>query len=743
MTVRSVLRSLVSFLFYALFILVPLVFTSVNDELFEFNKMLAVYAITLCIAYTWICLCIIEKKILLKRTPFDVPLALFVGSQILSTVFSINVHTSIFGYYTRFNGGLLSVFSYVFLFYMFVEFVEKKKVRYFINALLIGGVLSALYALPEHFGHSPSCFVFSGKFDVSCWVQDVKTRVFGTFGQPNWLAAYLGMLLPLVIINTKTVVVEEKLMEDESSKHFISSLARFAIVFLFSSVLFFTGSRSGIGGVAAGLLLLCASTIAFFFIAKRNNHSVQYGPTIISYGKMLFLSVFVFAVCIFVFPNPLREKIYLYLPKKAALTSVSTASTPSPDSAPTGNTQLENGGSESGKIREIVWKGALRVWQRYPIFGSGVETFAYSYYRDRLKEHNTLSEWDFLYNKAHNEFLNYLATTGIVGLGTYLLLLGYFIAYPFLLTYRALIEKNHKKGSRPELIIHDSFLLVSLASGIIIICISNFLGFSTVMVSLLLFLFAAFIVVISNEQTPVKEEVDMSLAPSQLAILLVIVLLFLMPLLYVKRLWSADVAYARGKQLNNAHQYDTAFPDLRSAIDQISNEPTYHDEFSSDLASLAVSFARSNDATKASEFASMALKESDTTITENNVHTNFWKTRVRVFLTLAQLDENFYLKAKEALLVARDLSPTDPKVVYYLALIDQALKNDSSYKQYLLQAVDLKPNYEDARMALAKLYEDAKEPAKALEQYTYMVQFINPNNLVAQQKIASLSGTKK
>jgi putative inorganic carbon (hco3(-)) transporter len=60
-------------------------------------------------------------------------------------------------------------------------------------------------------------------------------------------------------------------------------------------------------------------------------------------------------------------------------------------------------------------KGAWELTKKYPLFGSGVETFAYSYYNVRPVEHNLVTEWDFLYNKAHNEFLNYAATTGFVG----------------------------------------------------------------------------------------------------------------------------------------------------------------------------------------------------------------------------------------------------------------------------------------------------------------------------------------
>jgi len=81
------------------------------------------------------------------------------------------------------------------------------------------------------------------------------------------------------------------------------------------------------------------------------------------------------------------------------------------------------GGSDSMDIRKVVWQGAIELGQRYPLFGPGVETFAYTYYWVRPAAHNLLSEWDFLYNKAHNEYLNFLATTGFFGLFSYLLLI--------------------------------------------------------------------------------------------------------------------------------------------------------------------------------------------------------------------------------------------------------------------------------------------------------------------------------
>src|SRR3989344_3952975 len=112
--------------FYALFALVPLLLTPLNYELFEYNKMMAIYALTAIIATSWLIKMIHEKEIKIARTPLDIPIALFVGSQLVSALFSIDPHVSWFGYYSRFNGGVWSVISYVLLYYSFVCNVDRE-----------------------------------------------------------------------------------------------------------------------------------------------------------------------------------------------------------------------------------------------------------------------------------------------------------------------------------------------------------------------------------------------------------------------------------------------------------------------------------------------------------------------------------------------------------------------------------------------------------------------------------------
>src|SRR5690606_34366285 len=109
----------------------------------------------------------------------------------------------------------------------------------------------------------------------------------------------------------------------------------------------------------------------------------------------------IFLLSHFFFGTSFAQLDSLTLPSLMA--NEQTQSTPSPviPSTP----EAPGGGTDSGKIRQIVWQGAVDIWKANPVFGSGVETFAYAYYLHRPADHNLTSEWDYLYNKAHNEYL--------------------------------------------------------------------------------------------------------------------------------------------------------------------------------------------------------------------------------------------------------------------------------------------------------------------------------------------------
>src|SRR5258708_5028580 len=110
-------NKIIEYSFYALFFLVPLVFSGDTSELFELNKMWFTFGITAILGAAWAIKMVVEKKILIQRTSLDVLMLLFLVSQIISSIFSLDSHVSWWGYYSRFNGGLLSTICYVILYY--------------------------------------------------------------------------------------------------------------------------------------------------------------------------------------------------------------------------------------------------------------------------------------------------------------------------------------------------------------------------------------------------------------------------------------------------------------------------------------------------------------------------------------------------------------------------------------------------------------------------------------------------
>jgi hypothetical protein len=256
----------IEFVFYALFITTPLAMHPNTSELFEFNKMWLVYIYSLVLFFLWGTKIIIQRKFEIRRTFFDIPLLLFLLSQVLSTIFTLDTHTSFWGYYSRFNGGLLSTICFVFLYFAFSSNIlthdreeSLKRAGRMLFAVFISGILVALWGLPSHFGKDPTCLAFRGTFDVSCWTEafQPKIRMFSTLGQPNWLAAFLLILIPIATAYTMNAAKNGKILK---------MFGYFLAVILFYFDLCWTLSQSGFLGFWLGNIVFF---ILFAFLILR------------------------------------------------------------------------------------------------------------------------------------------------------------------------------------------------------------------------------------------------------------------------------------------------------------------------------------------------------------------------------------------------------------------------------------------------------------------------------------------
>lgn len=719
---RWLKRALVS-LFHFGALALPLVFAFNTEELFEFNKMIFVYIWAIITALIWLARMIVQKKVLLVKTPFDLSIIGYIVSQLLATLFSIHPYTSLFGYYSRFHGGLVSTLAYVTLFYAFVAtFVgnsQSKKtpfwsqpIAHWLLSLVIGSVLASLYALPEHFGYSFSCQLATGAFNVSCWVQDVQNRVFGSFGQPNWLAAYLILLIPIGI--SSLLVMKKRLF-------WISLLS---ITTLWYCVLLFTKSRSGLLGLGLSLVFSFGWFALAYFTRSLSNQGIALKQIVIRFSLIGFLLL----TTTLYFGTPLTPSIAQLLNK---------SETPKIE---TFGPALEAGGTESGEIRKIVWQGAIDVWKRYPFFGSGLETFAYSYYQDRPTAHNMVSEWDFLYNKAHNEWLNYLATTGSIGLLAFIVL----ISSPFIagLFWVVKLRKNSTENAEQS----ASALVLSggILGGLLALHVSNFFGFSTVAVTTIQFLFMGMLVIIWRHQPLLTSTISNEpLSVTQYLFLSGLGILGIVMVGKTLSIRHADVLYTEGKAAIQQGQLAIGSDKILSAIAFRPQEASYYSTLGGYYANIAGQLAAGQQASEAATLASQAatLLESSTQV--NPVHYTMYLTKIGSYMQLAPLDVVWLTKALEVVEKAKTLSPTDPRP---WLLEGKILGYQSEYGQAIVslqKALELKPNYAEARGTLATIYELQNNPRAALEQYHFILKYISPDDEVLKQKVASLEAALK
>lgn len=690
-SVVKICQATIRWSFILLFFLVPLVLTPYNYELFEYNKMMLTYGLTAIIIGSFLIKSVVSGKIEIQRTPFDIPLMLFLLSQIFSTIFSIDKHTSLFGYYSRFHGGLFSTISYISLFYLMVsEF--KKEISFIykcIYVMLASGFLVSIYAILQRMG-----------VDKNIWVQDVQNRVFSTLGQPNWLATYLSVLILISII----LFLKEKTLK---------KIIFIVLTITFYTVSIFTKSRSGFAGFWSGFAIL-----ALLSSPRRT----------LKYLVAVFLLIMLTS---FVYGTPFSQLYPFTLEGiQNQLKTSKAPPAPQPQTAPvqTGS-MIEFGGTESGSIRRIVWKGAIDVFKHYPVFGSGVETFAYSYYQFRPQAHNLTSEWDYLYNKAHNEYLNFAATTGIFGISTYLLLIVAFLFWT--------IKKFLKNPS-------DHLVLLGLVGAYTSIMVSNFFGFSVVVIGLFFFILPAFAVILGDAD---NKPLTISLLSSNhkfltttqkiIALLLLTVIVYL--LFVLTRMWRADKYFNLGHQFDRENQYIQAYTNLKKAVTLDNNEPIFKEELAQVASTLSVVAARENETELSSKLKSEALNLSDILVKDYPKNVNFFKTRTRILYTLSELDQDLLRETLNTILKAWELAPNDTKIAYNVGLIYAKLGDNDQAIETLKKSSALKPDYYEPRFALALFYEQIGEKEKAIEELNFILKNIRPDDKPTQEKLKELA----
>lgn len=422
-----------------LFFLLPLVFQPFLSDPFALPKATVLRIVTLFLLGIWLMKVLREGKISWQKTPLNLPILIFLFVCGLSTIFSVSPRLSLWGMHGFYFEGFLSFLCYGIIYFIAVNYVTDK--RKILKTLLIASVIVSVYALVQATGIT--FFVWRGT--------QPYPRVWSTLGNPNFLGPYLIMVIPIYLIFL--------IKAETIKKKFLYSLFTLLSVL----ALIFTYSRAAWLGMVIGLIVFA------LMINKKQ----------LKANSLFLIGIIVFSIILTsIYPR-------LYLRPKERTTTVK----PIVERAVSTVDFKEPGIT----ARLSAWDTTIKMGLKRPILGFGPDTLGVSFRRFMSKGYEKLAGRFRTAGYAHNEFLQYGTTIGVVGLAVYLFLL--FTFFRILLNVARqdkspLTQTLSPKGRGIEGEGKDKNLLASgLCASCVALLVNNQFSFSTLVPATLLWFF--------------------------------------------------------------------------------------------------------------------------------------------------------------------------------------------------------------------------------------------------------------
>jgi len=350
--------------------------------------------------------------------------------------------------------------------------------------------------------------------------------------------------------------------------------------------------------------------------------------------------------------------------------------------------------TDSFEIRKIVWSGAVDLGKKYPLLGTGPETFAYSYFFTKPASHNNTSEWDYIYNKAHNEYLNYFATTGFIGLISYLLVIG---ATVYILYY---YSKRYQSSQA---------LITLLSLGYGTLLVTNFFGFSTSTIQLFFFIIPGMVLVLDQKEQKDVSVQDAFYGSNSIKVISfgIIVLMFFAGA-YIYRYHAADRLYKQAKDQTYQDNYQQSVLLLTKAL-KLKYEQVFEDQLSSSLAHLAFVSSFDTDQNMAPQLIKLSKDANANTLRNSAQNIQYWKTRAKNHYLYFQVtrDAADLERSVESMNHVISLAPTDAQSYYMLGLFYSLLSQETGRDEYkqkaqesILKSLRFRPNFIEAQELL-------------------------------------------
>ena len=632
--------------YLAIIFLLPLYFAIwlKNNNIFELNKIILfkiLIWLLLLILLAKIIYLLTQKLVVINKKILAIPkyfiiLILFLLTLGISTYYAQDWHAAFNGSYYR-QQGLTSYFFYILFFCLLLFNTKISNTRLNCNKIIITIVLSSffvsIYGIAQKFG-----------FDFISWNEPawLTGRVTSSLGQPNYLASYLLLVIPLAIY---LIFSAKKLL-----------IKSFWCLILISQLLclFFTYSRGGLIGLIVGLII---TVLIYFLIVKKNIFKKNNFKQIIIAFLLLIIFVSVGLACYYKI-DFFRERVRSSF----------------------------NSQSGSVAIRIKFWNASLLAIKEKPFFGYGLDNqgeILVKYYQKDWAIYSKVNDYP---DRAHNLILDILLTSGIVGLIFYLFWL--FVIFKIGI-------KNIKENK-------SKFLTVALLASIICYFISLMFNFEIVTTAVYLWLFFALIIIINNQTNVVNDlfDIEKSLTIAKQSrlfrlfkiFLAIILVIFVAGLIFWRinkdiKYLIADHYFQQIRQAFFSKNYFETYV-LYEYLKELNVEVDYYDLRYGDM--LVDNFGNFDTVTL-TRTGKKILEKLVKNLKSNNFETFFIKGEI--YTTIADdKDKQYFVLAEENLKQALKRSSEMPKIYQALATLYLKKNNYQLATDYFNKALNCLPD---------------------------------------------------
>ncbi|MFZ5391924.1 MAG: O-antigen ligase family protein [Patescibacteria group bacterium] len=380
-----ILDKLIFFFIALALFAVPAFFSTTIANAFTIEKhTIFRICVFMCLALTAVKMVYFPIKIDWPKVFWLIPLFWLVA--LFSTLFSPSPTVSLWGIHLRLDGLVTLSFFVTFYFLIFINIRGQKNIRDLTWVIALTSLIPVIYALVQKTGNDP----IDWKGVVSA------ERVFGTTGNPAYLAAYLMFVIPVTFYLFGTV-------KNILIKYFL--LALFVAQIL---TVIFTMTRASYLGLFLEIFLLLAG---YFYLTNQKKYSL--------YLLIGFVAAGLFLTYINLVPSANK-----YFSGNKYLQRV---------------TEIAQFDSGTGRDRLEMWKIALKALRANPLLGTGLTSYATAFNQYYPNYMDGRPEKDRYSNYPHNLILDYNVSFGMLGVGV---LLATIFLVLYLVVKKILVTKN-------------------------------------------------------------------------------------------------------------------------------------------------------------------------------------------------------------------------------------------------------------------------------------------------------------